>query len=54
VRSRITLNKNRPIDYIITTYNLYPIAQVNQGTIYYSIKVGDTDILTVYKMSGNQ
>jgi hypothetical protein len=40
-------------DYIIETYRYYPIQKVTGGKVVYSIKVGDTDILTVYKMNGN-
>jgi hypothetical protein len=40
-------------DYIIETYRYYPIQKVTGGEVVYSIKVGDTDILTVYKMNGN-
>jgi hypothetical protein len=37
--------------YIVDEYHFYPHEQVPGGSVYYSIKIGDTDILTVYKMN---
>jgi 4-amino-4-deoxy-L-arabinose transferase-like glycosyltransferase len=45
--------KTQPPDYIIDTYRYYPIEKVTGGKAVYSIMVGDTDILTVYKVNGN-
>ena len=53
-RLRLNVLTPDPPDYIIETYRYYPAQQVVKGKIVYSVKVGDTDILTVYKMSGNQ
>jgi hypothetical protein len=41
--------------YVIYTYRYYPLEkpQVPGGKIYYSIKVGDADILTVFKIDEN-
>jgi len=52
-RPRLNVLTPDPPDYIIETYRYYPEKQVVGGKIVYSVKVGDTDILTVYKMSGN-
>ena len=38
-------------DYILTFYRTYPAQRVTRGKVYYSIKVGDTDICTVYKVA---
>jgi hypothetical protein len=51
-RKRLNIKDEMP-DYIIDTYRYYPIQQVSDGKIVYSIQVGDTDILTVYKLDGN-
>ena len=48
---RINDDSEQP-DYIIETYRYYPEKQVVGGKVVYSIQVGDTDILTVYKMDG--
>jgi len=48
-RQRLNITASQPPDYIIDTYHRYPIEKVTQGKVIYSIKVGDTDILTVYK-----
>ena len=53
-RLRLNVLTPNPPDYIIETYRYYPAQQVVKGKIVYSVKVGDADILTVYKMSGNQ
>ncbi len=50
---RLNVATPNPPDYIIETYRYYPVQTVSGGTNVYSIKVGDTDILTVYKMGGN-
>jgi len=49
----LDLLNSQPSDYIIDTYRRYPIEKVTGGKAVYSIKVGDTDILTVFKMNGN-
>jgi hypothetical protein len=51
-RQRLIITDSQPADYTITTY-YYPINGHIAGTAVYSIKVGDADILTVYKMTGN-
>jgi hypothetical protein len=51
-RQRLVINESQPPDYTITTY-YYPIKGRIAGTPVYSIKVGDADVLTVYKMTGN-
>ncbi|MGD0005575.1 MAG: glycosyltransferase family 39 protein [Anaerolineaceae bacterium] len=48
-RQRLNITASQPPDYIIDTYRRYPIEKVTQGKVIYSIRVGDTDILTVYK-----
>jgi len=50
-RQRLNILDHQPTDYIIDTYRRYPIEKVTGGKVVYSIKVGDTDILTVYKMT---
>ena len=52
-RNKLNVATPNPPDYIIETYRYYPVQTVSGGTSVYSIKVGDTDILTVYKMKGN-
>ncbi len=49
-RNRLVITKVEPYDYVITTY-YYPITKPVPGKVVYSIKVGDTDILTVYKIA---
>ncbi len=51
-RKRLDIKDGSP-DYIIDTYRYYPTQQASGGKVVYSIRVGDTDILTVYKMDGN-
>ncbi len=36
--------------YILTTYRYYPQKTVTQGKLYYSIKIGDAAILSIYKL----
>ena len=50
-RQRLNLVNSPTPDYIIETYRNYPLDKVTGGKVVYSIKVGDTDILTVYKMT---
>jgi hypothetical protein len=52
-RKRLVVSNVISPDYIIETYRYYPAQQVAGGKIVYSIQVGDTDILTVYKVKGN-
>ncbi len=49
-RQRLNVMDPPNPDYIIDTYRRYPIEKVTGGKVVYSIKVGDTDILTVYRM----
>jgi hypothetical protein len=51
-RQRLIISEDQPPDYTITTY-YYSINRHIAGKAVYSIKVGDADILTVYKMTGN-
>jgi hypothetical protein len=51
-RKRLNVAAPNPADYIIETYRYYPERTVTGGKIIYSINVGDTDILAVYKMNG--
>jgi hypothetical protein len=52
-RRRLRINSNADLpNYILTTYRFYPIKTVTQGEVYYSIKVGDAAILTIYKLHG--
>ncbi len=48
-RLRINSDSEMPT-YILTTYRYYPSKEVTKGTVYYSIKVGDAAILTIYKL----
>ena len=52
-RQRLDVSVSQRTDYIIGTYRRYPLETVTRGKVVYSIKVGDMDILTVYKMKGN-
>jgi hypothetical protein len=52
-RKKMNVTTFNPPNYIIETYRYYPEKQVTGGKVVYSIQVGDTDILTVYKMDGN-
>ena len=51
-RQRLIISEDQPPDYTITTY-YYSINRHIAGKAVYSIKVGDADILTVYKMTVN-
>ena len=51
-RKKLNVTTFNPPNYIIETYRYYPEKQVVGGKVVYSIQVGDTDILTVYKMDG--
>jgi len=51
-RQRLIFANNQPPDYIIITYG-HPTDTAPQGTVVYSIKVGDSDILTIYKIGRN-
>jgi hypothetical protein len=39
-------------EYILTTYRYYPEQVIKSENVYYSIKVGDTAILTIYRVPG--
>jgi hypothetical protein len=50
-RNRLRINSDADLpNYILTTYRYYPSKMVTQGKVYYSIKVGNTAILTIYKI----
>ncbi len=49
-QARLYVNKISNPMYIINEYYFYPDMTVPGGSIYYSIKIGDTDVLTIYKM----
>jgi hypothetical protein len=49
-RNRITMIKGSGADYLITVY-YYPIKSPIAGKAVYSINVGGTEIMTVYKMN---
>ncbi len=50
-RKRIIITNDQPTDYIINTYH-YPLKSPIAGEEIYSIRVGDADILTAYKVKG--
>ncbi len=52
-QARLRINTNSKPMYLINEYHYYPTKNVTGGSIYYSIKIGNTDILTVYKMGEN-
>ena len=52
-RKRLNVAAPNPADYVIETYRFYPLHPVSGGKVIYSINVGDTDILAVYKMNGD-
>jgi hypothetical protein len=52
-QARLHINTASKPMYLINEYHYYPNKTVPGGSIYYSIKIGDTDILTVYKMDEN-
>ena len=39
--------------YILTVYRFYPQQQVTKGKVFYSVRIGNTDICTVYKVENN-
>jgi hypothetical protein len=50
-RGRLRINSNAgSLNYIITTYRYAPKNLITGANIYYSIKVGDAAILTIYKI----
>ena len=50
-RGRLKVNSDAGLPtYIVTTFRNYPQKKVTQGKVYYSIKVGDAAILTIYKI----
>jgi hypothetical protein len=50
---RLNVTNKQPPDYIIDTYRFYPTDKVTGGKVVYAIRVGDTDIMTVYKMNNH-
>ncbi len=51
-RARLLSANDLPPDYLIITYG-HPPDKTPTGKVVYSIKIGDTDILTVYKWGSN-
>ena len=49
-RKRLNVSPYDAPDYIIETYRYYPARKVVGGVVVYTINVGDTDIMAVYKM----
>ena len=50
-QARLIINKEDQPMYIVDGYRYFPTEKkITGGSIYYSIKIGDTDILTIYKM----
>jgi hypothetical protein len=50
-QDRLIINQEDNPMYIVDGYRFYPTETIDGGkTIYYSVKIGDTDILTIYKM----
>jgi len=52
-QTRLNINTAAKPMYLINEYHFFPNKKVPGASIYYSIKIGDTDILTVYKMDEN-
>jgi hypothetical protein len=53
-QARLYVNRQSNPMYVINGYYFYPDRMVRGGSIYYSIRIGDADILTIYKMDTNQ
>ncbi len=49
-QERLIINKEDQPMYVVDGYRYYPTEKVTGGSIYYSFKIGDTDVLTIYKM----
>ena len=49
-QARLIINQEDQPMYIVDGYRYYPTEKVTGGSIYYSFKIGDTDIMTIYKM----
>jgi hypothetical protein len=52
-QSRLYINTESSPMYVINEYHYFPNETFPGASIYYSIRIGDTDILTVYKMDLN-
>jgi hypothetical protein len=50
-QERLIINQEDQPMYVIDGYRYYPTEKVTGGSIYYSFKIGDTDVLTIYKMN---
>jgi len=48
-RERFVVDNTNP-DYVLTAYRYYPEKNFEDGEIFYSIMVGDTPIMTIYKV----
>ena len=53
-RKRVNVAAPDPADYVIDTYRDYPVEKVPTGRVIYSIRVGDTDIMTIYDVHNHQ
>jgi hypothetical protein len=49
-QARLIINQEDQPMYVVDGYRFYPTEKVTGGSIYYSFKIGDTDVLTIYKM----
>ena len=49
-QERLIINQEDNPMYVVDGYRFFPTEKVTGGSIYYSFKIGDTDILTIYKM----
>ena len=50
-QARLIINQEDDPMYIVDGYRFYPTEKIPGGkTVYYSVKIGDSDVLTVYKM----
>ena len=49
-QARLIINQEDVPMYVVDGYRYYPTEKIPAGKVYYSIKIGDTDILTIYKM----
>jgi hypothetical protein len=49
-RARLIINSEDIPMYVVDEYHYYPAEKITGASVYYAIKIGDTDILTVYKM----
>ncbi len=53
-RQRLDVSISNKTDYLIDTYHRFPLETITRGKVVYTIKVGDMDILTAYKINGGR